>query len=84
MQFRRLVIEFIALVIIGFVIVVAGSVVAGVDTAIYPAWMWISSLVVIIFLAAIIAVLLVRWQDSHYDEDTPDEDTLEGYRDLRE
>jgi membrane protein implicated in regulation of membrane protease activity len=84
MQFRRLVIEFIALVIIGFVIVVAGSVIAGVDTAIYPAWMWISSLVVIIFLAAIIAVLLVRWQDSLYDEGTPDEDTPEGYRDLRE
>jgi membrane protein implicated in regulation of membrane protease activity len=81
MQFRRLVIEFIALVIIGFVIVVAGSVVAGVDMAIYPAWMWISSLVVIIFLAAIIAVLLVRWQKSRYDEETPEEERY--YRDLR-
>jgi hypothetical protein len=81
MQFRRLVIEFIALVIIGFVIVVAGSVVAGVDMAIYPAWMWIISLVVIIFLAAIIAVLLIGWQDSLYDEDTPEEERY--YRDLR-
>jgi hypothetical protein len=68
------------LVIIGFVVFVAGSVVIGVDMAIYPAWMWIISLVVIIFLTAIIAVLLVG-QDSHYDEDAPDEERY--YRDRR-
>jgi len=62
------------LVVIGFVVFVAGSVVAGVDMAIYPAWMWIISLVLIIFLTAIIAVLLVGWQDSHYDEYAPDEE----------
>ena len=32
------------------------------------------SLVVIIFLTAIIAVLLVGWQDSHYDEGAPEEE----------
>ena len=62
------------LVVIGFVVFVAGSVVAGVDMAIYPAWMWIISLVLIIFLTAIIAVLLVGWQDSHYDEGAPEEE----------
>lgn len=81
MQFRLIVIGLIVLVVIGFVVFVAGSVVAGVDMAIYPAWMWIISLVVIIFLTAIIAVLLVGWQDSHYDEDAPDEERY--YRDLR-
>jgi hypothetical protein len=81
MQFRLVVFGLIVLVIIGFVVVVAGSVVTGVDMAIYPAWMWISSLVVIIFLTAIIAVLLVGWQDSHYDEDASDD--LRYYRDLR-
>jgi hypothetical protein len=60
MQFRLAVIGLIVFGIIGFVIFVAGSVVAGVDMAIYPAWMWLISLVVIIFLTAIIAVLLVR------------------------
>lgn len=40
--------------------------------------MWIISLVVIIFLTAIIAVLLVGWQDSHYDEDAPDEERTIG------
>jgi hypothetical protein len=49
--------------------------------AIYPAWMWIISLVVIIFLTAIIAVLLVELQNPHYDEDAPDD--LRYYRDLR-
>jgi hypothetical protein len=61
MQFRLVVIGLIALVIIGFVVVVAGSVVAGLDMAIYPAWMWIISIAVIIFLTAIIAVLLLGW-----------------------
>ncbi|HEY5139941.1 MAG TPA: hypothetical protein VIJ25_11590 [Methylococcales bacterium] len=81
MQFRLIVIGLIVLVVIGFVVFVAGSVVAGVDMAIYPAWMWIISLVLIIFLTAIIAVLLVGWQDSHYDEYAPDEERY--YRDLR-
>ena len=80
MQFRLVVIGLIVLVIIGFV-VVAGSVVTGVDMAIYPAWMWIISLVVIIFLTAIIAVLLVELLNPHYDEDAPDD--LRYYRDLR-
>jgi len=81
MQFRLVVIGLIVLVIIGFVVVVAGSVVTGVDMAIYPAWMWIISLVVIIFLTAIIAVLLVELLNPHYDEDAPDD--LRYYRDLR-
>ena len=45
--------------------------VAGVDTALYSAWMWIISLVVIVCLAAIIAVILVRWRRPPYDEDVP-------------
>jgi len=74
MQWRLIAVGLIVVVIIGIVVAVAGSVVAGVDTATYPAWMWIISLVVIIFLTAIIAVLLVGWQDSHYDEYAPDEE----------
>ena len=74
MQFRLVVIGLLALVIIGFVVVVAGSVVTGVDMAIYPAWMWIISLVVIIFLTVIIAALLVGWQASYYDEYAPEEE----------
>ena len=45
--------------------------VAGVDTALYSAWMWIISLVVIVCLVAIIAVILVRWRRPPYDEDVP-------------
>jgi hypothetical protein len=81
MQFRLVVIGLLALVIIGFVVVVAGSVVTGVDMAIYPAWMWIISLVVIIFLTVIIAALLVGWQASYYDEYAPEEERY--YRDRR-
>ena len=81
MQFRLVVIGLLALVIIGFVVVVAGSVVTGVDMAIYPAWMWIISLVVIIFLTVIIAALLVGWQDSYYDDYAPEEERY--YRDRR-
>jgi len=81
MQFRLVVIGLLALVIIGFVVVVAGSVVTGVDMAIYPAWMWIISLVVIIFLTVIIAALLVGWQASYYDEYAPEEERY--YRDDR-
>ncbi len=43
-------------------------------------WMRIISLVVIIFLTAIIAALLVGWQDSHYDEDAPYDERY--YREL--
>jgi hypothetical protein len=81
MQFRLVFIGLLALVIIGFVVVVAGSVVTGVDMAICPAWMWIISLVVIIFLTVIIAALLVGWQASYYDEYAPEEERY--YRDRR-
>jgi hypothetical protein len=79
MQFRLTVIGLLALVIIGIVVAIASLVVAGVGTATYPMWMWIFSLVVIIFLTAIIAALLVGWQDSRYDEDAPEKERY--YRD---
>jgi uncharacterized integral membrane protein len=81
MQWGLIAVGLIVVVIIGIVVAVAGSVVARVDTAIYPAWMWIISLVVIIFLTAIITVLLVGLQDSHYDEYAPEEERY--YRDRR-
>jgi uncharacterized membrane protein len=81
MQWRLIVAGLLVLAIIGIIVAIAGSVVAGIDTAIYPAWMWIISLVVIIFLTVIIAVLLVGWQDSHYDEYAPEEERY--YRDRR-
>ena len=53
---------------------VAPDSVAGVDIALYSSWMWIISLVIIIFLTVIIAALLVGWQDSYYDEYAPEEE----------
>jgi uncharacterized membrane protein len=50
---------------------VAPDSVAGVDIALYSSWMWIISLVIIIFLTAIIAVLLVRWRRPPDDEHLP-------------
>jgi|BarGraNGADG00312_1021997.scaffolds.fasta_scaffold04683_4 uncharacterized integral membrane protein len=50
---------------------VAPDSVAGVDIALYSSWMWIISLVIIIFLIAIIAVLLVRWRRPPDDEYLP-------------
>ncbi|MGZ4864995.1 MAG: hypothetical protein ACXV5H_08490 [Halobacteriota archaeon] len=81
MQFRLVVIGLLVLAIIGIAVAVAGLIVTGIDSAAYPAWMWIISLIVIIFLTAIIAALLVGWLDSHFDEDAPEK--KRAYRDRR-
>jgi hypothetical protein len=81
MQWRLITVGLIVTFIVGIIVAIAGSVVVGVDQAIFPAWMWIISLVIIILLAAIIAALLVGWQGSDYDEYAPEEERY--YRNRR-